>query len=355
MPPPRKTGINSIRIKGKDGSIRYRHYDRKTGAFLSTDRDEAIALAMGHGAVATDQPLSTFGGLCTHYFRSPKFKKLAAKSKKLNEFHIGRLRERFGDLPAAAITRPVVVALRDAMADRPWYCYAMLGKLRLILQHGVDIGVLSVNPALRPGGANPPSRTQVWSREETSEILAKIRPALKLAAALLLYTVQRPSDILDMTWSQIATVDGRIWITVRQQKTGVLLRFPAHRELEAILLATPRRSMLLVPSPRGRRWLYGNFSRAWAREMRRLGFPEGKQIRDFRRTGMVRMAERGATTPQISALSGHGIDQTARILDVYIPRRTEVAAAGIAAWELGDEKDNVIQLIPPTTRRGRDR
>ncbi len=350
MPPPRKTGINSIRIKGRDGSIRYRHYDRKTGAFLSTDRDEAIALAMGHGAVATDQPLSTFGGLCTHYFRSQKFKALAPNSKKMNEFHIGRLRARFGDLPAAAITRPVVIELRDALSERPWYQNHMMKMLRLVLQHGVDLGVLETNPAMRPGGVTPPSRTQVWTEEETSRIIADIRPDLKLAAALMLYTVQRPSDVLAMTWSQVNMIDGRTWITLRQQKTGELVRFPAHRDLETVIHQTKRRGLLMIPSPRGRPWNYRNFNLTWKKEMDRLKIVNGKQIRDLRRTGMVRMAERGATAPQIAALSGHAIERTARILDVYIPRRSEIAAAGVTAWEAGDAQGNVVPMTPPVRR-----
>ncbi|WP_146101890.1 hypothetical protein [Rhodopila globiformis] len=45
------------------------------------------------------------------------------------------------------------------------------------------------------------------------------------------------------------------------------------------------------------------------------------------------MAEAGATDAQIAAVSGHTIEQTRRILDTYIPRRGEVAAGAIAAWE----------------------
>jgi len=47
----------------------------------------------------------------------------------------------------------------------------------------------------------------------------------------------------------------------------------------------------------------------------------------------VRLAEAGATTPQIASISGHGIDYCQRIIDTYLPRRTEVAIAGIEVWE----------------------
>jgi hypothetical protein len=40
---------------------------------------------------------------------------------------------------------------------------------------------------------------------------------------------------------------------------------------------------------------------------------------------MVRMAEAGATTPQIAAVSGHSIDSCQKILDVYLPRRADIA------------------------------
>ena len=42
--------------------------------------------------------------------------------------------------------------------------------------------------------------------------------------------------------------------------------------------------------------------------------------RDPRRTAMVRMAEAGAATPQIAAVSGQSINSCQKILDVYLPR-----------------------------------
>jgi hypothetical protein len=112
----------------------------------------------------------------------------------------------------------------------------------------------------------------------------------------------------------------------------------------------------LVPSPRGKQWSRKNFSRTWdvelkranlqlARELFRQGWDKDRvraeleerhrQRRDLRRTGIVRLAEAGATTPQIAAISGHSIDRCQRIIDVYLPRRTEVAIGGIEAWERG--------------------
>ncbi len=58
-----------------------------------------------------------------------------------------------------------------------------------------------------------------------------------------------------------------------------------------------------------------------------------RQRRDLRRTGMVGMAEAGATTPQIAGVSGHSIDTCQKILDTYLPRRSDIALGAIRAWE----------------------
>jgi hypothetical protein len=42
------------------------------------------------------------------------------------------------------------------------------------------------------------------------------------------------------------------------------------------------------------------------------------------------MALAGATVPQIASVSGHSIESTQRILETYIPRNRDLAAAAIA-------------------------
>lgn len=334
------TGINTVTRRKPDGSIVRHFYDRKTRQYLGTDRDAAIAAVQEAPIRAAP---GSFEALCVDYLASHNFERLAPKSQKLNRLYINHLQDRYGPLPAAAITRPVVVTLRETNANRPWYATHLLSKLRLVLQHGVDIGALKVNPALKPGGVRPPRRHAIWSREDTDRMLAAAGPDIRLACALLLYTAQRPADALAMTWGQIQDRDGRLWLTLRQAKTGELVDVPAHRDLAAMLRAAPRRSLMTVPSPTGLQWAYRNFARAWD-AIRIEAKIEGVQRRDLRRTAMVRMAEAGATIAQIAAVSGHTIDQTARILDTYIPRRGEVAAGAIEAWERGAVRSVVVAM-----------
>ena len=63
---------------------------------------------------------------------------------------------------------------------------------------------------------------------------------------------------------------------------------------------------------------------------------------------MIRLAQAGATTPQIASISGHTIDRCQRILDTYLPRRTEVALGAIELWEQKIERRTVVRI--PTTK-----
>jgi hypothetical protein len=76
------------------------------------------------------------------------------------------------------------------------------------------------------------------------------------------------------------------------------------------------------------------------------------QRRDLRRTAVVFMALAGLTTPQIAAITGHNIDYTQRIIDTYLPRRTEVAVVGMTAWEQAPPPvlSNVIALASARRR-----
>lgn len=60
---------------------------------------------------------------------------------------------------------------------------------------------------------------------------------------------------------------------------------------------------------------------------------------------MVRMAQSGANIRDIAAVSGHSIDKPQKIIETYIPRRTEQALRAIEAWErAGSSASTVVRL-----------
>jgi hypothetical protein len=110
------------------------------------------------------------------------------------------------------------------------------------------------------------------------------------------------------------------------------------------------KSLLLVPSPTGLAWAYRNFVRSWDAIRETAGI-EGKQRRDVRRTGVVRLAEAGATVPQMAAVTGWGIDYCQRIVDTYLPRRTDVAIGAMVLWEAAQPRDSKVVSLGIATKR----
>lgn len=380
---PRSSPVKPVRKRLADGTEVTYFYDRQTGAALGTDREAALARA-SRTAPAPSAPASgTLAAVITEYLASAAFRqKLKPGTKILYRRYLDQIRTQFGDFAVRAITPGMIQAVKDDLQDQPSKCNMTLAMFSIVLEHARKRGYVRHNAAERPGRMEPAKRTEIWPVEDEQRALDAFRPALRLAFMLLLYTVQRPGDVLQMTTGRVRDQDGRLFITLRQQKTDELVSVPVHARLAPLLrdrLATrhvvterlpdgtrrERESLLLVASPSGKTWRYRNFARAWDHDMRRADYRLARELfgrgwkkdqvraelaarhrqrRDLRRTGIVRLAEAGATTPQIAALSGHSIDYCQRIIDTYLPRRTAVALGGIELWEKAEATDRVVRL-----------
>jgi hypothetical protein len=353
-----------------DGTFREHHYARPQPEAPAA-RPETLAQAIAE------------------YQATPEYRKnLAPRTRKLYAGYLEQIRTRIGSVALRSITPAMIQRVRIDLQDTPSKANMWLAMLSIVLSHCHRMEYIATNPAVRPGRLPQAKRDQIWSVEEEERVSASFRRSLNLSLMLLLYTLQRPSDMLAMTTTQVTERDGRLYIQLRQQKTKTLVAVPVHARLEPLLRArlaervTCRRrgpdgrvseteSLLLVPSPTGLTWSRRNWSRAWdhdlvlanlrlARELLRAGMTKDavraelaarhRQRRDFRRTGIVRLAEAGATTPQIAAISGHSIDYCQKIIDTYLPRRTEVALGGLEVWErAGNAPSKVVRL---NARRG---
>ncbi|WP_439578062.1 tyrosine-type recombinase/integrase [Elioraea sp.] len=363
MPRKRTTGLNKVIRRNPDGSIkRVDYYHRRSGLLLGNDLATALVLAakMDEEAETGGGPApGSFEAVARGWLASPTFAAKAPRTRTLDRAYLDQLRDRFGALPVQAITRPVVIKLRDKLAAAtPVKARHTLSVLRQVMQYAVDTGLILHNPALRPGLPARPPRKAVWPPAAIETFLSVAEPAMRRAFLLMLYTAQRVSDVLALDWSQFERRGRRIVLTLRQAKTGELVAVPAAARLETELRASWRESGPVVPAPRGGPWNRRNFTRAWAatvcranRRIAREGFRagldkagvhktliRGLQARDLRRTAIVAMARAGATTAQIAAVSGHRIEECQKILDTYLPRRFDVAHGAIAALDRA-EKD----------------
>jgi hypothetical protein len=229
-------------------------------------------------------------------------------------------------LPFTSFTRRAVVDFIETYAKRHQrrQAAAVLKNLFGIARY---YGIITSDEAAGLRLKTTPPRDRIWSDEEISrwmDVAAAEDPHMSTAFLLLQYSAQRPSDVLKMTWPQYSGSA----IRLRQQKTGTLLDVPAHPVLREYLDTLPRSlTSLTIVTYRGRPVKYMRFNERFRRIAGRAQIDA--QARDLRRTAMVRMAEAGATVPQIASVSGHSIDATQRILETYLPRNRELAEIAI--------------------------
>ncbi|KQM60092.1 MULTISPECIES: hypothetical protein [unclassified Sphingomonas] len=289
-----------------------------------------------------------------------------------------------------AIGRTDIIALRDALyAPRKDgrvhenTAFNTLKVLRTLWAWALENERIPTNPAATDLDITVPAPRQQFASALAQEALTTAAIALgkpNMAAAMILgWTLgQREEDLLKLLQSRYDELqayeaddpavyarlaarepDGRVMgIRLRQGKTdrwvGIPITGNARHQLETAIAAARKLNLttILFDEDYGRIWtstIYAErraraaqFQRAISR-IRALavetttaaGDPElaaeiaDLQFRDFRRTCVVTMGQRGIPDHLISAVTGHKLDTVKKILETYLPRTTGMAMLAV--------------------------
>ena len=322
-----------------DGSSRF-YWERlgyPTRRLLGTevermaDAERLNEAADAERAVEPDGPaFGTLAWAVAEYRTSPAWQKLAVETRRMYEPFMISLDRIKGRQPVTALTRSAVREVLKGIEapGRKVHCAAVLKR---VLDVARDHDLIQNNPAIQLGLAHSGKRDQIWSDQDIEHFLSYCTgphgAAVALHLRLMEFTAQRPGDCLAMQWGNF---DGHR-IELVQEKTGKLVWVPCPAPLLVVLEAERKRAtgMAMVAKPNGQCLGEGTLRSAFAATRGRAGL-QHLQARDLRRTAMVRLAEAGCTVPEIASISGHSIDRTERILEVYLPRTRAMASAAIA-------------------------
>lgn len=298
-----------------------------------------------------------------------------------------------GNLPITSITEDRVAKLRDALMTpdenghvRHHNAHNILRVLRILMAYAVKpLKLIEKNPAQAFELSTPKPRDQVWENEDIEALKsAAIKlgyPSIAFAMDLAVYTGQRPADVRSFTalpppsrashWrevlnldrearEQLAGADGRVMgIYIRQGKTsrwvGVPIAGILREQIEARIAENVTLSQetgvtithLIVNEmtrlPWTKRWFTQKFADARAKAIEDGHTSlKGLEFRDMRRTCVVRLGELGLEDALISAITGHKLESIKKILEVYMPRTTKMAARAVVA-RIGDARPKVDQ------------
>ena len=237
------------------------------------------------------------------------------------------------------VTRRDILAARDAIAKtRGLGAATAFGRVAgSLFGWALDRGWIDHNPAARlralPGGSLP-----AWSEQQIAVALAGLPEDLRRVVVLALHTGQRRGDLCAMTW---AAYDGAT-IRLRQAKTGTALVLPVHPELRRELEAwkAERTGIHILHSPRTGAWTAPHLSREMKRALGAIGLPARLNVHGLRKAAARRLAEAGATTHEIAAVTGH---RSLQMVQHYTSSADQERLAGSAVARLRLQPNNKRQ------------
>lgn len=245
----------------------------------------------------------TFRSLVVEYYKSARFKQLADSTKRVRRGILENFCEKHGDKRYSQLQPKHLIQIRNEMSDRPEAANGLIKALRQVFKSAIDIELIDNNPAaeieMLPSknseGIHAWSIADLEQYEQTHPIGTKAR----LALALFLYTGQRKGDVVRMGRQHVR--DG--WISIRQQKTGMLVDIPILDALQENIDAAPTGDLTYIVTSFNKPFTangFGNRMRKWCNE---AGLPECSS-HGLRKAMATRLANLGCSTHQISAIGG---------------------------------------------------
>lgn len=287
-----------------------------------------------------DGGYGSFSWVVQEYENGEIFKKKARSTQISYGVWLRKLRGMFGNMQFAEIERDNIVDLAEELNERPATRELAIAVMNNLFKVAIKKKLVKENLTrdLDLDLGTSPKRDQVWSADQLRAFMAAAEgheqgAALKLGMMTMIYTAQRPGDCLAMTWARWSP-DG---IEVKQQKTGTYLRIWCHGLLNVALqqARAQAKGLRIIADHIGRPITLQRF-RGWFNECCEKAGIEDMQLRDLRRTTVVRMAEQKASIPLIASVTGHSYQTATRIVETYLPRTPEMTKAAILTWEQGE-------------------
>jgi integrase len=203
--------------------------------------------------------------------------------------------------------------------------------LGMLMEHAIALGWRIDNPVRHVRKYKAGTGAQTWTEGQIARFFAAHAPGsvAHLAVTVMLYTGSARADACRMGWQNVQSNR----ITYRRLKTGQEITLPIHPRLAAALATVPRTRLLflgtLAGKPRSPDAL-GVRLREWCEA---AGLPN-LTAHGLRKAMGRRLAEAGASAPEIMAVMGHRSIQQA---EAYIREfsRANAATAAIARLDGG--------------------
>jgi integrase len=348
-------GINTVRKRLADGSVKTYYYHRATDRRLigKPNSPEFIAAYSDAEKSLDIRVKDTFVGLVREFTLSIEFQQTLAQSTQTEYRRMLTAAEKeFHDLPIIALNdsgvREDFLDWREKVAHNSGNREAdnRLSAISAMLTWATNRGKIASNHLRGFKRLYFADRSEIiWLREHVAAFMAVASIEMQQAMILALHTGQRLSDLLRLPWS---AYDGKS-ITLRQGKArrgrspGPPVIVPCTAALRRMLDSMERTSPLILTTKTGQSFKKRYFSRLWDETMFAAGLETstipgfGESVRlhfhDLRGTTVTLLSESGSNPQMIGSITGHSLKTVHRILERYLARTSGLGEQAISNWE----------------------
>jgi integrase len=346
MPGVAMANLPYVKEYTDDCGIRRRYFRRKgfkggplPGPIGSPEFLDAYQALMGGkpAPLARVHGAGSFGGLISAYYGWTEFTNLKASSKSLYRYALEPLPEKHGHRPRATMTRENLIGVIEKIGERaPGMANLTRAVLQKILKCALERNELRENPLAKKVTPYKIGTHHTWTDAELEQFEANwpLGTRQRLAYALLFYTGQRSGDVVRMARGDIS--GGRIRVVqekVRRGEPVTELKIKIHPDLARALKAGPTKGLNLIGDEHGRPIKRAALSHLMRVAIREAGLPARCVPHGLRKATLRTMAERGASSKRLAAVSGH---KTTKELDRYTAAADQQTLAddGIASMPI---------------------
>jgi integrase len=248
-----------------------------------------------------------------------------------------------GTLPFASITVKAVRLMRDRKLDTPEAANNRLKALRQLFKFAIAENWMQTNPAREVAAFKTGSTGfHSWTRGEVEAFEARhpIGTKARLALALMLFTGQRRSDIIEFGRQHLG--DGRYapeeareawsgqWLDFTQRKNRkrkpIRLSIPFLPQLEEVIAASPCGELTFLVTAFGKPFTNAGFGN-WFRDRCNEAGLTHCTAHGLRKAGATIAAENGATEKQLMSVFGW---QTSKEATLYTRAASQTVLAASA-------------------------
>ncbi len=274
---------------------------------------------------------NTMGWLIGQFKKDERYQNMRKSTQQYYNYNFKPFENEMGDVPLTSIGRKLAKDFCNSFPGTTRKASMLASVGRVLFNFGKDEEHVTENPFEKLRISKPDAREDVWTPEEIGVVQQKAvelnMPSIALAMQLGLDTGQRPGDLRALAWGGYT---GNA-IKLRQSKTKVWIEVPVMPELKKMLDCAARNSpIILICEENKKPYTKETLCHTFRDVCDKAGIDPKLQFRDLRRTAVVRLAEAGCEIAEICAITGHSLASATKILEVYMPRNSKMAANGMA-------------------------